>query len=60
MIKLQLWVSNTPVAINPQQVRYVKEAPAQNGCIIYFNMDKPIHVKNDYLEVMTSIDNALA
>jgi ABC-type iron transport system FetAB ATPase subunit len=53
-------VSNTPVAINPQQVTYVKEAPAQNGCIIYFNMDKPIHVKNDYLEVMTSIDNALA
>ena len=59
MIKLQLWTSNTPIAVNPHQVTYVKEAPAQNGCVIYFNGDKSVHVKNDYLEVMNSIANSL-
>lgn len=59
MIKLQIWSSNTFIAINPHQVTYVKEAPAQNGCVIYFVGEKSIHVKNDYLEVITAISNSL-
>jgi hypothetical protein len=59
MIKLQLWVSNTPIAVNPRQVTYVKEAPAGNGCVIYFAGGEAAHVKNDYLEVINSIGSAL-
>ena len=59
MIKLQTWQSNNLVAVNPHQVTYVKEAPAGNGCVIYFNGEKSIHVKNDYLEVISEIGNAL-
>lgn len=59
MIKLQVWSSNTLIAVNPHQVTYVKEAPAQNGCVIYFAGEKSIHVKNDYLEVITAISNVL-
>jgi hypothetical protein len=55
MIKLQLWTSNTHIAVNPRQVTYVKEAPAGNGCVIYFVGDTAVHVKNDYLEVITAL-----
>jgi hypothetical protein len=57
MIKLQTWVSDTYIAINPQQVTYVKEAPAKNGCVIYFTAGEPVHVKNDYLEVITALES---
>jgi uncharacterized protein YlzI (FlbEa/FlbD family) len=59
MIRLQTWNSNSPIAVNPHQVTYVKEAPAGNGCVIYFADEKCIHVKNDYLEVIASIGNHL-
>ena len=59
MIKLQVWSSDTFIAVNPHQVTYVKEAPAGNGCVIYFAGEKSIHVKNDYLQVITEIGNAL-
>ena len=55
MIKLQIWSSNTLIAVNPSQVTYVKEAPANNGCVIYFVGDKSVHVKNDYLEVISML-----
>lgn len=57
MIKLQAWSSNTPIAVNPHQVTYVKEAPVGNGCVIYFVGEKSIHVKDDYLEVISSLAN---
>lgn len=55
MIKLQIWSSNTLIAVNPSQVTYVKEAPANNGCVIYFVGEKSVHVKNDYLEVISML-----
>ena len=58
MIHLTSHLSSTPVAINPMQVLYVKEAPAQQGCVIYFATEKPLHVANNYLEVVGSIAGA--
>lgn len=57
MLKLQTWTSNVLIGVNPHQVIYVKEAP--NGCVIYFANDKSLHVKNDYLEVLSALENAL-
>ena len=58
MIKLTSQ-TNTPVAINAKQVLYVKEAPTK-GCVIIFANEKQLHVQEDYLEVITSIGNALS
>ena len=55
MIHLTSHLSTTPLAINPAQVLYVKEAPAQQGCVIYFSNEKPLHVANNYLEVVGAI-----
>jgi hypothetical protein len=59
MIHLTSHLSSTPLSINPHQVLYVKEAPAQQGCVIYFNAEKPLHVANNYLEVIGSISAAI-
>ena len=59
MIHLTSHLSTTPLSINPYQVLYVKEAPAKQGCVIYFNNDKPLHVANNYLEVVGTISSAL-
>lgn len=58
MIHLTSHTTSTPVTINPQQVLYVKEAPAQQGCVIYFISEK-LHVANNYLEVVGAIAGAL-
>jgi 6-phosphogluconolactonase (cycloisomerase 2 family) len=52
MIQLTSYLSTTPLAVNPKQVLYVKEAPAQQGCVLYFSTDKAVHVSNNYLEVV--------
>lgn len=57
MIKLTSNTS-TPVAVNPNQVLYVKEAPT-SGCVIVFANEKPLHVKDDYLDVVGQLVTAL-
>jgi hypothetical protein len=46
--------SNTPVAINPRQVLFVKEAPT-SGCVIVFDNETRLHVRNSYLDVVGQI-----
>jgi hypothetical protein len=55
MILLTSHLGSTPVAINPLQVTYVKDAT--QGCVVYFN-GTSIHVANNYLEVVGSITAA--
>lgn len=57
ILKLQTWTSNVLIGVNPHQVLYVKEV--QHGCVIYFANEKSLHVKNDYLEVLSALENAL-
>ncbi len=46
--------TNTPVAINPKQVLFVKEAPT-SGCVIVFSNESRLHVRNSYLDVVSQI-----
>jgi len=57
MIQLTI-ETNTPVAINPHKVLFVKEAPTA-GCVIVFSDENRLHVKNNYLEVVGMIAGAI-
>lgn len=52
MIHLTSHLHSIPVAVNPNQVTHVIEAP--QGCIIHFG-EKSIHVANNYLEVVGNL-----
>ena len=56
MIHLTNTVGNTPVAINPKHVAFIKEDPAKNGCWICFN-SITVHVTESYLEVVALVTN---